>query len=169
MWSTFGVSQFVSMDNASYNTSKFTTLLMEKMGCSPIFITPGHSPDHSAGNSLAERTIGTLKELVHKVAYDNQKSWWKFLDYILWAMREVPHSSTGPWQLALRFTPRGPCAILKEAWTGETELPPDLNCSVTDYWHELREKFSVANEFANVHLANPQKTWVSTFARFRLR
>jgi hypothetical protein len=31
MWSTFGVSQFVSMDNAVYNTSKLTTLLMEKM------------------------------------------------------------------------------------------------------------------------------------------
>ena len=43
MWSAFGVSQFVSMDYAAYNTSKLTTLLMEKMGCSPIFITPGHS------------------------------------------------------------------------------------------------------------------------------
>ena len=164
VWSTFGVSQFISMDNAAYNTSKLTTLLMEKMGCSPIFITPGHS----AGNSLAERTIGTVKELIHKVAYDNKKSWWKFLDYILWAMREVPHSSTGisPWQLALGFTPRGPCAILKEAWTGETELPPDLNSSVTDYLHELREKLVMANEYANVHLANQQKTWVN---RYNLR
>jgi hypothetical protein len=155
MWSTFGVSQFVSMDNAAYNTSKLTTLLMEKMGCSPIFITPGHS----SGNSLAERTIGTVKELIHKMAFDHKKYWWKMLDYILWAMREVPHSSTGisPWQLALGFVPRGPCAILKEAWTGETELPPDLSSSVTDYLHELREKLAVANEYANVHLANQQK------------
>lgn len=83
IWSMFGVSQFVSMDNAAYNTSKLTTLLMDKMGCSPIFITPGHS----AGNSLAERTIGTVKELIHKVAYDHQRSWWKFLDYVLWAYK----------------------------------------------------------------------------------
>ena len=41
MWSTIGVSQFVSMDNAAYNTSKFTKLLIEKMGYSPIFTTPG--------------------------------------------------------------------------------------------------------------------------------
>lgn len=164
IWSMFGVSQFVSMDNAAYNTSKLTTLLMDKMGCSPIFITPGHS----AGNSLAERTIGTVKELIHKVAYDHQRSWWKFLDYVLWAMREVPHSSTGisPWQLALGFTPRGPCAILKEAWTGETELPPDLKSSVTDYLHELRDKLAIANEYANVHLANQQKIWVN---RYNLR
>ena len=164
MWSIFGVSQFVSMDNAAYNTSKLTTLLMEKMGCSPIFITPGHS----SGNSLAERTIGTIKELIHKTAFDHKRSWWKELDYILWAMREVPHSSTGvsPWQLALGFTPRGPCAILKEAWTGETELPPDLSSSITDYLHELREKLATANEYANKHLANQQKTWVN---RYNLR
>jgi len=83
-------------------------------------------------------------------------------------MREVPHSSTGisPWQLALGFTPRGPCAILKEAWTGETDLPPDLNSSVTDYLHELREKLAVANEYANEHLINQQKTWVN---RYNLR
>jgi Integrase zinc binding domain len=116
MWSTFGMSQFVSMDNAAYSTSKLTKLLLEKMGCSPIFITSGHS----SGNSLAERTIGTVKELIHKVAYDHKRSWWKFLDYILWVMGEVPHSSIGisTWQLALGFTPRGPCAILKEVWTG---------------------------------------------------
>ena len=60
-WSTC-VSQFLSMGNAAYNTSKLTILLMEKKGCSPIFITPGHS----SGNSLVECTIGTVKELVHK-------------------------------------------------------------------------------------------------------
>jgi len=70
------------------------------------------------------------------------------------------------WQLALGFTPRGPCAILKEAWTGETDLPPDLNSSVTDYLHELREKLAVANEHENAHLINQQKTWVN---RYNLR
>jgi len=143
MWSTFGVSQFVSMDNAAYNTSKLTTLLMEKMGCSPIFITPGHSAD----NSLAERTIGTVKELIYKVAYEHQKSWWKFLNYILCAMRQVPHSRIGicPCKLALGFTSRDACAILKEARTGKTNLSPDLNSFVADYLHELREKLAVAN------------------------
>ena len=87
MWSTFGVSQFVSMDNAAYNTSKLTKLLMEKMGCSPIFTTPGHS----AGNFLAKRTLGTIKELIHKMVYEHKKSWWKSQDYVLWAMREIPH------------------------------------------------------------------------------
>jgi Integrase core domain len=43
LWMTFGVSQFVSLDNGSCNTDELTRMLMEKLGCSPIFITPTHS------------------------------------------------------------------------------------------------------------------------------
>jgi hypothetical protein len=68
--------------------------------------------------------------------------------------------------MAFGFVPRGPCAILKEAWTGETELPPDLNVSVTEYLHELREKLAAANTYANEHSAREQKRWVS---RYKLR
>ena len=39
---TFGVSQFVSLDNGSCNTAKLTRLLMEKLGCSPIFMVWSH-------------------------------------------------------------------------------------------------------------------------------
>jgi hypothetical protein len=78
LWMTFGVSQFVSLDNASCNTAHLTKLLMEKLGCSPIFITPSHSQ----ANGLAERTVGSLKELIHKVAYDHKRSWHKYLDFV---------------------------------------------------------------------------------------
>lgn len=71
---------------------------MEKLGCSPISITS----TFSQGNGLAERTIGTLKEMINKVAYDHKRSWHKYLDFILWAMREVPQSNIQvyPWQMA---------------------------------------------------------------------
>ena len=53
LWSVFGVSQFVSFDNATYNTSKLTQTLMKLMGSSPIFITP----HHSQGNAIAEKLV----------------------------------------------------------------------------------------------------------------
>jgi hypothetical protein len=164
VWMTFGVSQFVSMDNAAYNTSKLTKILMENMGCSPIFITPGHS----AGNTLAERTIGTIKEAIHKVAFDHQRSWYKYLDHILWALREILHCSTGvsPWQMALGFLPRGPCAVLKDAWTGDRDLLVNLGQPVAVYLQELRDRLAAANEYADEHLAHEQKRWVS---RYNLR
>ena len=138
LWMTFGVSQFESLDNAAYNTSKLTERIMENVGCSPSFITSGHSN----GNTLAERTIGTIKEALHKVAFDHQRTWYKYLEYILWAMRGKPHCSTGvsPWQMTLGFTPRGPCAVLKDAWTGDYGFPVSIGQPVTEYLQELRDR-----------------------------
>jgi len=135
------------------------------MGCSPIFITLGHSE----GNTLAERTIGTIKEAIHKVAFDQKKSWHKFLDYILFAMGEIPGSSTGvsPWQLAFGFTPRGPCAILKNTWMGDTALPPKLDKPVVQYLQELRDKLVAADKFATAHLQREQSKWANRNLRAR--
>jgi len=161
IWVAFGISQCVTMDNASYNTAHLTEILLEKMGCSPIFITPGHSE----GNTLAERTIGTTKKAIHKVAFDHQKSWHKFLDYIIWAMREIQGTSTGvsPWQLPFGYSPRGPCAILKNTWMGDIAPPPNLNKPVIQYLQELRDKLIAANEFAATHLQREQSKWVNHY------
>ena len=34
--------------------------------------------------------------------------------------------SVGPRQMVLGFIPRGPCAVLKDAWTGDNDLPVGL-------------------------------------------
>jgi len=61
------------------------------------------------------------------------------MDYILWAMREILHCSTGvsPWQMALGFIPRRSCAVLKDAWAGDRDLPVSLGQPVTEYLQEL--------------------------------
>jgi len=157
----FGFSQCVTMNNASYNTAHLTEILLKKMGCSPIFFTPGDSE----GNTLAERIISTFKESIHKVAFNHQKSWHKFLDYILWAMREIPGTSTGvlPWQLTFGYAPGGPCAILKNTWMNDIALPPNLNKPVVQYLQKLRDKLVTANEFAVSHLQREQNKWVKHY------
>jgi hypothetical protein len=164
LWSVFGVSQFVSMDNATYNTAKLTQTMMKCMGSSPIFITP----HHSEGNAIAERTIGKLKESIHKMAVEKQNAWPKYLDIILWCWREIPHATLGasPYQLAFGHLPRGPCAILREFWTGEGDLPIDLGKSAAEYLHELRDRLAVADKYATTHLAHAQQQYVS---RYNLR
>ena len=155
LWSLFGVSQFITLDNATCHSAKLTRLLMERMGCSPIFITP----TNSRGNGIAERYIGVVKEMIHKVACDKQKSWFKYLDLIMWCLREVPQSSTGlpPWLLAFGHLPRGPCAILKEFWTDNDELPLDLAPSVTEYLQELRNRIAEANNYATSNMNEAQR------------
>jgi hypothetical protein len=164
LWSIFGIPQCVTMDNASCNTAKLTKELFSVMGCSPIFITP----TNSRANGLAERCIGTLKELIHKTAIDHQKQWHRYLDMILWAIREVPQTSTGipPWTLAFGYLPRGPCAILKDSWTEEHELPLNLGQTDVDYLLDLRDRLAAANSYAAEYMQRVQTSWVN---RYNLR
>jgi len=123
-WSIFGVPRFVSADNATCNVVVLTRELMKRFGVGPRFITP----HHSEGNAVAERLIGTSKNLIAKVAAEQPKSWHKHLPFIMWALREVPSEPTGvpPWLLAMGMLPRGPLAVLRDTWTGERDLPPNL-------------------------------------------
>jgi len=75
------------------------------------------------------------------MAADQPRSWRKHLGFILWALRECPHSSivVPPWLLVYGRLPRGPLAVLKDTMTGKTELPLNLGKSVTEYIEELRK------------------------------
>ena len=42
-------------------------------------------------------------------------------------------SSVPLWLLAMGTLPRGPLAVLRETWTGERDLPPDLEKGPTYY------------------------------------
>jgi hypothetical protein len=99
LWSLFGVSQFVTMDNATCHTATIDQVIHGKDG---MFAGSLSRPTNSRANGLAERYIGTLKEMIHKTAYNHQKSWHKYLDLILWVLREIPQAGTGvpPWVLA---------------------------------------------------------------------
>ena len=83
-------------------------------------------------------------------------------------MREIPHSSLGvsSYELAFGRTMRGVGSILNDTWTGDTELPADLNKPIVDYLCDLRERLAAAHGYANAHLAKEQKRWI---ARYNLR
>jgi hypothetical protein len=54
--------------------------------------------------------------------------------------------------MAFGFLPRGPCAILKDSWTGMKSLPLDSEKPVADYLCELRDKLSEANDYVSQHI-----------------
>ena len=68
--------------------------------------------------------------------------------------------------LAFGHLPRGPCAILKDVWTGKEDLPLCLGTSVAEYLQDLRDKLATANEYAAAHLQRSQQKWA---ARYNLR
>jgi len=43
--------------------------------------------------------VGTVKNMINKVAHEHPNRWYQYLGYILWALRELPNETTGipPW------------------------------------------------------------------------
>jgi len=161
VWMYFGIPRYISADNATCNVAYLTTELMKRFGVTPRFITPYHSE----GNSAAERLIGTTKRLIGKVAAEHPKSWYKHLPFIMWALRECPSELTGvpPWLLAMGTVPRGPLSVLRECWTGEIDLPPDLGKSPEKYLRELHHNLEVAKKYADIHAETRQQIYVDRY------
>jgi len=50
---------------------------------------------HPQTDGLVERFNKTLKSMLHKFVHEDSRSWDKWLDPLLFAVREVPQASTG--------------------------------------------------------------------------
>jgi hypothetical protein len=159
----FGCASYISCDNATCNAALLTQECLRRMGCSPRFITPGHSP----ADGLAERLVGTTKSLIAKVAADHPRTWHKHLGYVMWALREVPNETTHvpPALLAFGRVPHGPLAILKETWCGEREFPPGLGKGPLEYLKELHENLRIAQQYAESHTQRAQQRYAEHYNR----
>jgi len=156
-----GIPSTIRSDCASNFTSSLTTFL-KILGCSSAnFNVPGRPQQ----TGLCERLIGTLKNLINKVASDNPKSWRKHLGFVLWAIRETPNETTGvpPALLVWGRVPRGPLAILKDTMTGKVELPLNLGKTASEYLEELRRNLEKAQDYATAHTEKAQQRYISRY------
>jgi len=132
-----GIPAIIQSDCGSDFISQLTMTFLDTLGLSPQFNIPGR-PQQSG---LCERLIGTLKNMISKVAIDRPKSWTKYLGYVLCGLREVPNATTGvpPWLMVYGRLPRGPLAVQKENWCGLRDAPLSLGQTTVDYLNELRQ------------------------------
>jgi transposase InsO family protein len=132
LFSITGVASqcFVSSDQGPNFTAQITREFLKRLGVSPRFNTPGHPQ----ASGLCERLVQSTKNIISKLAHNSPRSWHKYVDAAMWALREVPNETTGvaPYMLVFGHLPKGPLAILKEHWRGETDLPLDLGKSTAD-------------------------------------
>ena len=95
---------------------------------------------HLICNGLTEKFNGMLKKMLRQLCIEQPKQWYRFINPLLFAYREIPQVSTGflPFELLYGHTVRGPMTILKELWTDESESMEVK----TSYQHvlELRER-----------------------------
>jgi len=164
LFQIIGIPSTIRSDSGSNFTSSLTTTFLKVLECTPNFNVP-YRPQQSG---LCERLIGTLKSMISKVAVDQPKMWHKHLGFVLWSIRDTPHSTTGtpPSMLVWGRLPRGPLAVLKDAMTGKTELPLNLGKTACEYLQDLGQNLEMARNYAKEHAERAQGKYV---ARYNLR
>ncbi|GFV54387.1 retrovirus-related Pol polyprotein from transposon 17.6 [Trichonephila clavipes] len=86
--------------------------------------------------------------MLHNVVRDEGRGWHLQIPYVLWAYREIPHSTTGvsPFQLLYGRQPQGPLSILKSIWTGKHNNLQLCTTPVSKYLEDLKCKLEKAAE-----------------------
>ena len=123
------------------------------------------TPYHPICNGLTEKFNGTLKRMLRRLCAEQPKQWYRFINPLLFAYREVPQASTGfsPFELLYGRTVRGPMKILKELWTGESD-PTDVKTSY-QYVLELRERLEDTMKLAQKELEKNQERYKKNYDR----
>ena len=142
LFSTVGVPVKVVSDNGTNFSSQLTQELLRRLGCSPVFATPGH-PQTSG---LVERFNKTCKDMLFHIIQQHGRQWHRVIPLAVWSLREVPNATTGvsPYMMVYGRLPRGPLALLKESWTGQRDVRADLGKPVEDYMGDLRNRLKSA-------------------------
>src|SRR5690606_19467530 len=131
IFSRVGIPEIVCSDQGTNFTSALTREFLSLLGCTPRFSTP----EHPESNGLVERWNGIFKNMLFHIIQKENRGWDKFIPFLLWAYREIPHETTGaaPFELLYGRPPRGPLGLLKTVFTGDFDPPVTLRESAADY------------------------------------
>ncbi|GFY54315.1 retrovirus-related Pol polyprotein from transposon opus [Trichonephila inaurata madagascariensis] len=156
-----GFPKIICTDQGTNFTAELTEAFKDVLGIAPRFATPGHPESMGA----VERWNHTLKEMLNKNIQENGNNWYSHLLYLMFAYREVPHSTTGvsPYQLVYGRLPNGPLKLLKEVWTGDKEIPTGSSKSIEEYLRDLTEKLKQAHNLARGNSEKAQAGYASRY------
>ena len=115
------------------------------------------TPYHPMCNGLTEKFNVTMKSMLKRLCSEQPRQWYRYINPLLFAYREVPQESTGfsPFELLYGRAVRGPMTILKQLWTKEVEEPEVKNSY--QYVFEVREKLEDTLKLAHSELEKAQQ------------
>lgn len=163
-FSHFGLPNEIQTDQGSNFTSHNFQQVLHEMGINHITSSAYHPQSQGA----LERYHQTLKTMLRKYCFENEKDWDQGIPYVLFATREVPNESLGfsPFELVFCHEVRGPLKVVKEKWLNN-ENPSGLLKTVTDLKDKLRRAWDAAKE--NLKFSQRKmKTWYDKRARERI-
>ncbi|KAG1928644.1 interferon-induced very large GTPase 1-like [Pimephales promelas] len=162
--SRVGIPKEILTDQGTAFMSRTVRELYELLGIKSIRT----SVYHPQTDGLVERFNRTLKTMIRKFVHEDAKNWDKWLEPLLFAVREVPQASTGfsPFELLFGRQPRGVLDVLRETW----EDGPSASKNEIQYVLDLRTKLHTLGRLSLENLLqaqNRQKQQYNRGARLR--
>ncbi|XP_063041160.1 uncharacterized protein LOC134436063 [Engraulis encrasicolus] len=118
---------------------------------------------HPQTDGLVERFNKTLKSMLRKAIAEDGRNWDQLIPYLLFAVREVPQSSTGfsPFELLLSYRPRGLLDIAKEAW----EEQPCRQRTLIEHVGAMKERMRAIYPIVREHMESAQRQQQASYNR----
>ena len=142
-----GLPQIIRSDNMPAFRSEILEAMRRKLGIEARFSAPFHFMSHGA----IERVQATVENVLRKLLMEH-KQWDEQLPYVLFALREIPHSTTGlsPAELVFGHKFRGLLHVARDIWTRHDD--PMMKCknmSTVRYIEQLRQRIDSALKVAS--------------------
>uniref|UniRef100_A0A803JIM9 Gypsy retrotransposon integrase-like protein 1 n=1 Tax=Xenopus tropicalis TaxID=8364 RepID=A0A803JIM9_XENTR len=118
---------------------------------------------HPQSDGLVERFNKTLKTMLRRVIDKDGKNWDFLLPYLMFAIREVPQSSTGfsPFELLYGRHPRGLLDTVKETWEHETTP----HRSVIEHVAQMQDRIEAIIPIVREHMLKAQEAQRNSYNR----
>ncbi|XP_061898861.1 uncharacterized protein LOC133646933 isoform X2 [Entelurus aequoreus] len=118
---------------------------------------------HPQTDGLVERLNKTLKTMIRKFMHEEKQNWDKWLDPLMFAMREVPQASVGfaPFELLYGRRPHGVLDVIKESW----EEGPSSSKNEIQYVMDMRAKLHKVGHLSRENLLRAQERQRRTYNR----
>ena len=149
-FSLLGFPEEILSDNGSQFTSQMMNEFLRLLSIKGVH----SSVYHAQSNGLIERFHSTLKSMLKKVIEKHPTEWHRYLPALLFAVREMPNSSTGfsPFEMLFGRKARGPIDFLADSFRAKDSENDSKGVlqHIFDLRNTISEMCSVAHDTVDV-------------------
>ena len=161
VFTNYGIPKVLQCDRGTNFTSNLFTNALKDFGISHCLSSPYHPESQGA----LERHHQTLKALLKKFCLETGSDWDENLDFLMLAIREVPHDSLGvsPFEMLYGRRVRGFLKVFRDKLIDDSVS--DNVATVSQYLSKLKENLERVHSFAESNLKESQVKMKESFDR----
>ncbi|XP_068249716.1 uncharacterized protein [Palaemon carinicauda] len=151
VFTNFGIPKEIQSDRGSNFTSDLFAQVLKELNIKQTLSAAYHPESQGA----LERWHQTFKSMLRKFCVESQLEWDEGIDFLLFAIREVPHESLGfsPYEMLFGRSVRGPLSVIKEEWLN---TPSESSQTIQQYMNKLKSTLMQVRKIAGEKLRGQQ-------------